>query len=112
MEFYQKKGIVANNFKFSLVRESKVLELLNDLNVYKSTGQDDISARFLKDRAKSIVTPLTYIINLSLTSAEVPDDFKLARVVPLYKKGNCNYEGNYRPVFILPVASKLLERIT
>ena len=62
--------------------------------------------------SKSIVTPLTYIINVSLTSAEVSDDFKIARAVPLYKKGNYNYEGNYRPVSILSVASKLLQRIT
>ena len=50
-------------------------------------------------------------MNLSLTSATVPDDFKLARVLPIYKKGNRNDEGNYRPVSILPVASKVLEKI-
>ena len=54
---------------------------------------------------------LTYIMNLSLKSATVLDDFKLARVLPIYKKGNRNYEGNYRPVSILPVASKVLEKM-
>ena len=54
-----------------------------------------------------------YSTNLSFRtkSATVPDDFKLARVLPIYKKGNRNYEGNYRPVSILPVASKVLEKI-
>ena len=40
-----------------------------------------------------------------------PNEMKKARVVPLYKKGDCNYEGNYRPVSILPVVSKIFERI-
>ena len=64
-----------------------------------------------EDAAEVISSPLTYIMNLSLKSATVPDDFKLARVLPIYKKGNRNYEGNYRPVSILPVASKVLEKI-
>ena len=48
---------------------------------------------------------------MSLRLSEVPNDFKTARVVPLYKKGDCNSEGNYRPVSILPVVSKIFERI-
>ena len=48
---------------------------------------------------------------MSLSSGQVPSDFKTARVVPLYKKGDCIYEGNYRPVSILPVMSKVFERI-
>ena len=41
----------------------------------------------------------------------VPTEFKTAKVVPLYKKGDCNYEGNYRPVSILPIVSKIMERL-
>ena len=69
-----------------------------------------ISAKFVKDGAKNILTPLTYIVNLSLRTSEVPDGFKTARVVPLYKKGSRNVEGNYRPVSILPIISKILEK--
>ena len=85
--------------------------MLRSLDISKSAGEDTISGKFLRDAAEVISSPLTYIMNLSLKSATVPDDFKLARVLPIYKKGNRNYEGNYRPVSILPVASKVLEKI-
>ena len=49
-------------------------------------GEDNISCKFLRDAAEVISSPLTYIMNLSLKSATVPDDFKLARVLPIYKK--------------------------
>ena len=87
------------------------MKLLSKLNVTKATGCDNISARFLKDASNVIVNPLTYIVNLSIKTGIVPDDFKTARVVPLFKKGDCNLESNYRPVSILPVISKLFERI-
>ena len=51
MKVYQNNGIIINDFKFSVVLESEVLEFLNDFNIYKSTGQDDISAIFVKDGA-------------------------------------------------------------
>ena len=81
------------------------------MNVTKSTGYDNIPARFLKDGVNSIDTPLTYIMNLSMEKNTVPNELKVARVVPLYKKGDSNFEGNYRPVSVLPVVSKVLERI-
>ena len=79
--------------------------------ISKSAGEDKISGKFLRGATEVISSPLTYIMNLSLKSATVPDDFKLAMVLPIYKKGNRNIEGNYRPVSILPVASNVLEKI-
>ena len=110
-KFYEDKGVITNSFNFTIVTEEKVSKLLSSINVTKSTGCDNIAARFLKDGSREISTPLTYIINLSLRTCTVPNDFKSARVVPLFKKGNCNQEGNYRPVSILPVVSKIFERI-
>ena len=57
------------------------------------------------------MAPVSHIINLSLHNATFPDDFKTARVIPLYKKGDRFAEGNYRPVSILPVMSKIFERV-
>ena len=110
-KFYKDKGITPNDFNFTVVSEGEVEKLLKNLNVTKSTGCDNISAKFLKDAAGVISTPLTHIINLSLQTSTVPSLFKKARVVPLFKKGDRNKEGNYRPVSILPVISKILERI-
>ena len=66
--------------------------MLRSLDISKSAGEDKISGKFLRDAAEVISSPLTYIMNLSLKSATVPDDFKLARVLPIYKKRNRNYE--------------------
>jgi hypothetical protein len=110
-KYYREKGVSKDSFKFTVVTEEEVLKLLLKLNVTKSTGCDNISARFIKDGAHVIVSPLAYVVNLSLRTSNVPDDFKTARVVPLYKKGDCNQEGNYRPVSILPVVSKIFERL-
>ena len=111
IEKYYRDKVNNDVFRFSVVSEDDVRKLLCQLNVSKSTGHDKIPARFLKDGANVIASPLAYIVNLSLSSGVVPADFKTARVIPLYKKGNKKFEGNYRPVSILPVVSKIFERI-
>ena len=54
--------------------------------------------------------PITYIVNLSISTATVPDDMKVARVKPLHKKNSTLEAGSYRPVSILSVVSKILEK--
>ena len=80
------------------------------LKTSKGTGLDGIPARLLKDAASSISTPLTAMINLSISSAVLPEEWKYARVVPLYKDGDKKCMDNYRPISVLPVALKILER--
>jgi hypothetical protein len=58
-----------------------------------------------------IASPPTHIINLSISSGIVPDLMKIARVVPLFKSGDHRLFQNYRPISILPIFSKLLERV-
>ena len=98
------------SFELSPVRTRFVFEQLSGLKLGKSTGLDGISARFLRDGAEVLATPLCHIVNLSLTSEVVPSGMKDARVTPLFKKGSRLDCGNYRPVSILNVLSKILER--
>ena len=51
-----------------------------------------------------------YLVNLSLSAGIVPCDWKMARVVPLYKSGGHESMDNYRPISILPVTSKIMEK--
>ena len=104
------KGVIENSFVFTLVSEEFVFKELTKLNPYKSTGLDNISAKFLKDGASIVKCPLTHIVNLSLSSHIVPKEFKQARVKPLFKKNNRSDVGNYRPVSILNICSKILEK--
>ena len=97
-------------FKFEVVTQEFVKINLKKLKTKKSSGLDNISPRLLIDSAEIVAGPLTSIINASLTIGVIPDDWKCARVTPLFKKGKRNDMDNYRPISVLPVASKLLER--
>ncbi len=94
-----------------VVSENEVYDLLQSLDVNKSTGHDGISARMLKGAGMAIVTPLTKLLNMCLSQKRVPDEWKKANVLPLHKKGDKDKCTNYRPVSILPITSKILERV-
>ena len=67
--------------------------------------------QFLKDGLCVIISHLTCIINTSITTGKFPAAWKYALVVPLYKKGDPNCVSNYRPISLLPIISKILEKI-
>ena len=77
----------------------------------KATGTDKISNKILKLAAPAISSSLTYIFNQAITLCTFPDEWKMARVSPLYKNGQKNLPGNYRPISVLPAVSKVMERI-
>ena len=79
------KNVVPNSFRLQEVDCDFILKELNSLNVSKSTGLDGLPARFLKDAAEIIMRPVTFIINLSLRSGIVPQEMKIAKVIPLYR---------------------------
>ena len=99
------------HFVFSSVSDDEVFRELRNLKRNKSTGLDNLPPGMLKDAATIITKPLAYIINLSLRSGSVPLEWKAAKVIPLFKSGSMVELDNYRPISILPVLSKILERI-
>ena len=88
-----------------------VYTLLVKLSTSKVTGMDKISAKVLKVAASTIVPSLTEIFNMSIDTDQFPSEWKAARVIPLFKKGQRSMLDNYRPISILPVVSKVMERI-
>jgi hypothetical protein len=76
-----------------------------------STGWDNIQTKILKQTHVLYIEVITHVLNLSLTQGLFPDTMKIARVIPLFKSGDSLQISNYRPVSILPVFSKLLERL-
>ena len=76
-----------------------------------SSGADFISTKLLKEIAPLIITPLHYLINISLEAGFVPKEMKLSKIVPVFKEGNCHEYTNYRPISSLNSFSKLLEKI-
>ena len=108
--FYSRRLGTRPSFVLSPVSRHFIRKQLSSLNPKKAVGLDDISSLFLRDAVDHILVPVTHIINLSLMSESVPMGFKEAKVVPLFKKGSKLDPGNYRPVSILNVLSKILER--
>ena len=77
----------------------------------KSAGYDNIPMSIIKRSINSIFSPLTHIVNLSIVHGIVPNELKIARVVPIFKSGDKALFSNYRPISVLPCFSKILERI-
>ena len=70
-----------------------------------------ISLSIIKRSICSVSSPLTHILNLSITHGIVSDELKIARVIPIFKSGDKALFSNYRPISVLPCFSKFLERI-
>jgi hypothetical protein len=90
--------------------EEEVSKELSKINTTKAPGPDGISTRVLKECRDELKTPITRLYNSSLKTGKLPNDWKKANVVPIYKKGNKLEVSNYRPVSLLPIISKILER--
>jgi len=85
------------------------LSALKQLDINKATGSDGIPVRLLKDTADQIAPSLTMLFNKSLRLGIFPEDWKLANIVPFFKKGKKDFVENYRPISLFPVISKVLE---
>ena len=99
---------IINYIQFS---ESDILKQMQKLDPSKSAGPDGIPPVFIKRCSTSLTLPLQLIINRSLKSGEFPTEWKKARIVPIFKKGDQKSVKNYRPVSILSTFSKIFESL-
>ena len=93
------------------VATAGVCKLLKGTNSHKATGPDGIHARVLHEYADQIAPALTKIFQMSLESGNIPDDWRSASIVPIFKKGDKHQASNYRPVSLTSISCKLLEHI-
>ena len=75
-----------------------------------SSGVDSIDSYVIKLAKVEILPVITHIVNLSLKYSSFPKLWKVAKVIPLHKKGDTFIPKNLRPVALLPIVSKILER--
>ena len=89
----------------------EVFRIINALNINKSPGPDNISPKIIKSVGDVIAEPLSFVYNLSFSCGVVPDALKISKVIPIYKKGERDIVGNYRPISILNTFEKILEKL-
>ena len=104
-------GSSVNPFEFDEIYSDTVKKIINNLDASKATGLDEISAKLIKNAGDVILPSITKLMNLSLSTGTYPEEWKHSKILPLHKKGDVNAIKNYRPISILPVLSKILERI-
>ena len=85
--------------------------MIQSLLLNKARGLDGISAKLLKEVGSIISASLTYIINRSLTTGIFPNDWNAAGVTPIYNADIKTNPNNYRPISVLPIVRKLIERV-
>ncbi|GAB0182881.1 mitochondrial enolase superfamily member 1 [Grus japonensis] len=88
-----------------------VSDLLHHLDTHKSMGLDEIHPRVLRELVEALTKPLSIIYHHSWITCAVPVDWKLANIAPIYKKGQKEDPGNYRPVSLTSVPGKVTEQI-
>ncbi len=87
-----------------------VYKVLKNMDPNKALGPDNISPRVLKECASSLAPSLTKFFNLTLRKGSLPDQWKCANVVPIHKKDSKEDATHYRPISLLCVISKVMER--
>ena len=89
----------------------EVNKIIQKFKNKSSTGLDNISPKLLKYFPDNIIHCLVYIFNLSMLEGKFISCFKKAKVVPIYKSKDKQAMDNFRPISLLPVISKILEKI-
>ena len=98
------------SFKFEFVSADKILRYINEIDIKKSSS-GEISPAIIKLAKKEILIPITNCINKCISTKSFPDALKVADVIPVFKKEDPKNKANYRPISLLPIISKIFERV-
>ena len=100
-----------SKFHLKQTNPKEIISVINNLPMKTSAGHDKISCIILKEIKDIIAQPLSLLVNQAFNTGVFPSKLKLAKVIPLFKKGDKTSIENYRPISLLPCMSKVLEKI-
>ena len=105
--------IARNDHEFSFLSTTPrdVFSVISHLKEKKAAGLDGLPPRLLKYCAEGISVSVADLFNRSFAEGRFPSDKKSALVIPVFKKGAQSDPGNYRPIALLPIISKVMERL-
>lgn len=95
---------------FNPPTEKEIIDIITSLKD-SASGHDEIRSSLIIRISSSIIRPLTYVLTKSLETGLIPKYLKIAKVVPVFKSGDCSQFSNYRPISVLPCFSKVLEKL-
>ena len=110
-DYYKGLGVGHRDFNFQSINKEHDYILLLKINDSKASGIDNISGKFLKDGASILSGPISDLCNLSILLSSFPEECKIAKLRVLYKKGLNTDPQNYRPISLLPIYSKIFEKL-
>ena len=88
-----------------------IANLLSNTNPNKAQGPDEVHGKILRNCASSLAEPLSILFKLSYSSGSIPNEWKLANVVPVHKKGSKAEVTNYRQISLTCLIMKVYERV-
>ena len=94
-----------------LITEDMFKERLSKVKKNGAPGPDNVTKQVLSELQDAVALPLCIIFNKSLSTGEVPEDWKIANVTPVFKKGSRSLAKNYRPISLTSVVCKILESL-
>ena len=105
------KTYVHSTFKFKTINNVTTLQYLSNLPNSYSCGHDNINNTILRFIANEISNCSTLIINQSISTGSYPENLKVAKVIPIFKKNDKLEMNNFRPISVLPVISKIFQNV-
>jgi hypothetical protein len=100
-----------NSFVLFPVITSEIEQEIDNLNASKTNGPFSLPTKLLKCLRNLLSAPLAFLFKNYFTVGEVPKSFNIAKVIPIYKKGSKVTMSNYRPISLLSIFSKIMEKL-
>ena len=105
------KGNYQNSLFLIPTTPGDIIAIISSFKSKASSGHDGVSSKLVKDLKYALSFPLSITINNSLAMGLVPNMAKLAKIIPIYKAKDKKDISNYRPISLLPIISKMLEKV-
>ena len=102
---------IFSRLQFTNVNDAEIQNIIQNLPSKTSCGFDNLSLKIIKTIKGDLLSPLTIIINQMLNTGIFPEKLKIAKIKPIFKKGENTCFTNYRPISLLPAISKIFERV-